>query len=298
MGKLKQHARTLVQFIFTALTNGYAAGYAQGSIYRGAGKFVCVPGLNCYSCPGAVGSCPIGSLQAVITSREHKFTFYVLGFLLLFGALFGRLVCGWLCPFGLVQDLLHKIPFVKKLRRLPGERALRCLKYAVLVGFVVILPLTVLDIVGQGQPWFCKYICPSGTLFAGIPLIAANPPLRAALGWLFTWKAAILIVLVLLSIVLWRPFCRYLCPLGAIYGLFNPVAVYRFRIDTDKCTACGACQKACKLDIAVYRTPNSPECVRCGDCRRSCPHGAICTANTRPGAARDRQATHRTSFPE
>ena len=62
MGKLKQHARTLVQFIFTALTNGYAAGYAQGSIYRGAGKFVCVPGLNCYSCPGAVGSCPIGSL--------------------------------------------------------------------------------------------------------------------------------------------------------------------------------------------------------------------------------------------
>ena len=298
MGKLKQHARTLVQFIFTALTNGYAAGYAQGSIYRGAGKFVCVPDLNCYSCPGAVGSCPIGSLQAVITSREHKFTFYVLGFLLLFGALFGRLVCGWLCPFGLVQDLLHKIPFVKKLRRLPGERVLRCLKYAVLVGFVVILPLTVLDIVGQGQPWFCKYICPSGTLFAGIPLIAANPPLRAALGWLFTWKAAILIVLVLLSIVLWRPFCRYLCPLGAIYGLFNPVAVYRFRIDTDKCTACGACQRACKLDIAVYRTPNSPECVRCGDCRRSCPHGAICTANTRPGAARDRQATHRTSFPE
>lgn len=298
MGKLKQHARTLVQFIFTALTNGYAAGYAQGSIYRGAGKFVCVPGLNCYSCPGAVGSCPIGSLQAVITSREHKFTFYVLGFLLLFGALFGRLVCGWLCPFGLVQDLLHKIPFVKKLRRLPGERVLRCLKYAVLIGFVIVLPLTVLDIVGQGQPWFCKYICPSGTLFAGIPLIAANPPLRATLGWLFTWKAAILIVLVLLSIVLWRPFCRYLCPLGAIYGLFNPVAVYRFRIDTDKCTACGACQKACKLDIAVYRTPNSPECVRCGDCRRSCPHGAICTANTRPGAARDRQATHRTSFPE
>ena len=298
MGKLKQHARTLVQLAFAALTNGYAAGFAQGKIYRGPGKLVCVPGLNCYSCPGAVGSCPLGSLQAVLTGRTHKFPFYVLGFLLLFGALFGRLVCGWLCPFGLVQDLLHKIPFVKKLRRLPGERALRYLKYAVLIGFVIVLPLTVLDIVGQGQPWFCKYICPSGTLFAGIPLIAANPPLRAALGWLFTWKAAILIVLVLLSIVLWRPFCRYLCPLGAIYGLFNPVAVYRFRIDTDKCTACGACQKACKLDIAVYRTPNSPECVRCGDCRRSCPHGAICTANTRPGAARDRQATHRTSFPE
>ena len=279
MGKLKQHARTLVQLAFAALTNGYAAGFAQGRIYRGPGKLVCVPGLNCYSCPGAVGSCPLGSLQAVLTGRTHKFPFYVLGFLLLFGALFGRLVCGWLCPFGLVQDLLHKIPFVKKLRRLPGERALRYLKYAVLVGFVIVLPLVVLDIVGQGQPWFCKYICPSGTLFAGIPLIASNPPLRAALGWLFTWKAAILLALVLLSIVLWRPFCRYLCPLGAIYGLFNPVAVYRFRIDEDRCTDCGACKAACKLDIDVRRTPNSAECVRCGACRRACPRGAIQTGS-------------------
>ena len=279
MGKLKQHARTLVQLAFAALTNGYAAGFAQGRIYRGPGKLVCVPGLNCYSCPGAVGSCPLGSLQAVLTGRTHKFPFYVLGFLLLFGALFGRLVCGWLCPFGLVQDLLHKIPFVKKLRRLPGERALRYLKYAVLVGFVIVLPLVVLDIVGQGQPWFCKYICPSGTLFAGIPLIASNPPLRAALGWLFAWKAAILLALVLLSIVLWRPFCRYLCPLGAIYGLFNPVAVYRFRIDEDRCTDCGACKAACKLDIDVRRTPNSAECVRCGTCRRACPHGAIRTGS-------------------
>lgn len=279
MGKLKQHARTLVQLAFAALTNGYAAGFAQGKIYRGPGKLVCVPGLNCYSCPGAVGSCPLGSLQAVLTGRTHKFPFYVLGFLLLFGALFGRLVCGWLCPFGLVQDLLHKIPFVKKLRRLPGERALRYLKYAVLVGFVIVLPLVVLDIVGQGQPWFCKYICPSGTLFAGIPLIASNPPLRAALGWLFTWKAAILLALVLLSIVLWRPFCRYLCPLGVIYGLFNPVAVYRFRIDEDRCTDCGACKAACKLDIDVRRTPNSAECVRCGACRRACPHGAIRTGS-------------------
>lgn len=282
MGKLRKHLRTLVQLIFAALTNGYAAGFAKGTIYKGAGKLLCVPGLNCYSCPGALGSCPIGSFQAVITSRTNKFTFYVIGFFLLFGALFGRLVCGWLCPFGLVQDLLDKIPFPKKLRRLPGDRVLKYLKYVILVGFVIVLPLTVLDIVGQGQPWFCKYICPSGTLFAGIPLIASNPPLRAALGWLFTWKTAILAVLLLLSIVVYRPFCRYLCPLGAIYGLFNPVALYRFRIDAEKCTQCGACQRACKLDIPVWQTPNSPECIRCGDCRRACPHDAVCTVNPVP----------------
>ena len=136
----------LVQLAFTALTNGYAAGFAKGSIYKGPGKFICLPGLNCYSCPGALGSCPIGSLQAVIGSRSYRFSFYIAGFLLLFGALFGRLVCGWLCPFGLVQDLLYKIPFVKKLRRLPGDRWLKYLKYVILAGFVIVLPLTVLDI--------------------------------------------------------------------------------------------------------------------------------------------------------
>ena len=145
------------------------------------------------------------------------------------------------------------------------------------MGFVIVLPLTVLDIVGQGQPWFCKYICPSGTLFAGIPLVASNPALQSALGWLFNWKVAILVILLLLSVAVYRPFCRYLCPLGAIYGLFNPVALYRFRIDAQKCTQCGACQKACPMDIPVHTTPNSMECIRCGKCKAVCPHGAICS---------------------
>ena len=281
MGKrssfFRRHLRTWVQICFAALSNGYAAGFAKGTIYKGSSKLLCVPGLNCYSCPVALGACPIGSFQAVIASRNYQFTFYVTGFLLFFGALLGRFVCGWLCPFGLVQDLLHKIPFVKKLRRLPGDRWLRFLKYIILVGFVIVLPLTVLDIVGQGQPWFCKYICPSGTLFAGIPLVASNPALQSALGWLFSWKVAVLVVLLLLSVVVYRPFCRYLCPLGAIYGLFNPVALYRFRIDSQKCTQCGACQKACPMDIPVQFVPNSPECIRCGRCKAACPHGAICS---------------------
>lgn len=274
---LKRHMRTAVQFCFTALTNGYAAGFVKGSIWKGSSKTFCVPGLNCYSCPGALGACPIGSFQAVLADRNYKFAFYVAGFLMLVGAVLGRFVCGWLCPFGLVQDLLYKIPFVKKLRRLPGDRWLKYLKYFILVGFVIVLPLTVLDIVGQGEPWFCKYICPSGTLFAGIPLVASNSMLQSAVGWLYAWKAGILAVLVLLSILVYRPFCRYLCPLGAVYGLFNPIAFYRYEIDAGLCTKCGKCQRACKLDIPVYKTPNSPECIRCGDCRRACPHGAVCT---------------------
>lgn len=268
--------RMWVQICFTALTNGYATGFAKGKIFNGPTKHLCLPGLNCYSCPGALGACPIGSLQAVLSDRNYSFSFYVVGFLLIVGALAGRFVCGWLCPFGLVQDLLYKIPFPKKLRKLPGEKFLRLTKYVILLGFVIILPLTVLDIVGQGSPWFCKYICPSGTLFAGIPLIATNPPLQAVLGWLFTWKTAILAVLIILSLLVFRPFCRYLCPLGAIYGLFNPIALCRYKVNVEKCTKCGLCQKACPMDIPTYISPNSLECVRCGKCKKACPHSAIC----------------------
>ncbi|MGI6256730.1 MAG: 4Fe-4S binding protein [Anaerovoracaceae bacterium] len=275
--QLKDNKRHLFQFIFVVLTNGYLKGFAEGSIFKGNTKSVCLPGLNCYSCPGALGACPVGSLQATLGSRDFKMAFYVTGFLLVVGAFLGRLVCGWLCPFGLVQDLLHKIPVPKKLSALPGEKILRSVKYIILALLVILLPMVVTDIIGQGKPWFCTYVCPSGTMFAGIPLVAMNQGLQAILGWLYAWKMGLLAVLLILSIFLYRPFCRYLCPLGAIYGFFNPIALYRFRIDKDKCTDCGACQKVCKLNIRVHKKPNSMECIRCGDCKKACPAGAILT---------------------
>lgn len=225
MVKKNPKIRTTVQVLFTALTNGYATGFAKGKIYTGASKSFCVPGLNCYSCPGALGSCPIGSLQAVLNNREYKFSFYLLGFFMVIGAVLGRFVCGWLCPFGLFQDLLFKIPGIKKITKVPGDRFLRYFKYVILVVFVILLPLLVADITGLGDPWFCKYICPSGTLMAGIPLVAMNENLQAIIGWLFTWKVAILSVTIFLSLLFYRPFCRYICPLGAIYGFFNRVSL-------------------------------------------------------------------------
>lgn len=275
--KIKNHSRLAVQLCFAALSNGYVAGFARGKIFTGPTKAICLPGLNCYSCPGALGSCPIGSLQAVISTGNYKFTFYVAGLLMLFGAFMGRFICGFLCPFGLVQDLVFKIPFFKKLKALPGDKFLRHLKYVVLAVFVVLLPLTVLDIVGQGQPWFCEYICPSGTLLAGIPLVLATPALKAVIAWRFWLKIALLAATLLLSMAVYRPFCRYLCPLGAIYGLFNRVALYRYTVDRQRCTECGRCQSVCKINIKTFVTPNSVECIRCGDCIKACPVSAIST---------------------
>ncbi|MDO4487737.1 MAG: 4Fe-4S binding protein [Eubacteriales bacterium] len=269
--------RLFVQACWTALTNGYVYGFTQGKIYTGQAKNICVPGLNCYSCPGAFGSCPIGSLQAVLDSPGFKMSCYVFGFLMLFGSLFGRFICGWLCPFGLVQDLVYKIPLFKKLKRknLPGHKWLIYLKYIVLVLFVFVLPSVVTDSTGTGSPWFCEYICPSGMLFGGIPLTALNEGLRSAIGMRFIWKLFILIAVLGCDLIVYRPFCKYLCPLGAIYGLFNPFSLYRFEVDKNACIKCGKCQKACKMDIKVWEKPNSTECIRCGDCKHACPTGAI-----------------------
>ena len=262
--------RTLIQLLWTVITNSFLTGFVKGSIYTGKLKSMCLPGLNCYSCPGALGSCPVGALQAVIGS-EHKITLYASGILIFIGALVGRFVCGWLCPFGLVQDLLHKIPFPKKIRTFRGDRILRYLKYVILLVFVIILPLFALDEYGVSSPWFCKYICPSGMLFGGIPLAAVNEGIRESAGFLFAYKGVILAFTVILSIIIYRPFCKYICPLGAIYALFNRVSVLRIRNDKEKCTGCKKCERVCKMNVDVLSNPNSPECIRCGLCVKSCP---------------------------
>lgn len=271
MGK----ARTWVQGIWTFVTNSYLTGFVQGRIYQGPLKNLCVPGLNCYSCPGAVASCPIGALQAVIGSSAFRFSFYVTGFLFLIGALCGRFVCGWLCPFGFLQDLLYRIPFVRKVRTFRGDRVLRWMKYGVLVIFVILLPLYVTDILGQGQPAFCKWICPAGTLEGGWPLVALNSGLRDAVGWLYAWKNVLLAGTLVTALLVYRPFCRYLCPLGAVYACFNSISLYRYHFDPDACVHCGRCAAACGMGIDPVHTPNAAECIRCGKCADACPTGAL-----------------------
>lgn len=264
-----------VQALWALLTNSYLLGFAQGKIYRGKWKNLCVPGLNCYSCPGALGACPIGAMQAVIGSWNFKFAFYVAGFLMFVGALMGRFVCGWLCPFGLFQDLLYKIPFPKKIKAVPGDKLLRKLKYVILVVFVILLPMFLVDILGQGAPYFCKLICPAGTLEGGIPLVLLNKSMRSAVGWLYAWKNVLLVATVILSVLVYRPFCKYICPLGAVYSVFNPISIFRYRVDKDTCVNCGACAKVCNMQVNPVENANHPECIRCGACKHACPVKAI-----------------------
>lgn len=267
--------RGWVQAFASLLTNANLGGFARGSIYKGASKAICVPGLNCYSCPAAVGACPIGALQAVITGNRQNFSFYVVGVLLLFGLVLGRAICGFLCPFGWIQELLHKIPGRKLKVPEKADRPLRLFKYGVLILFVLALPAFAVDAFGLGVPWFCKWICPAGTLEGGIPLVLANESLRQGLGFRFWWKLALLILTILFSILISRPFCKYVCPLGAIYSLFNRFSLSRLRLDESNCVSCGKCARVCPMDVPLPHDLNSPECIRCGKCLTNCPQQAI-----------------------
>ena len=274
--KKTEKRRHIIQLIATIVTNGYLVGFMQGKIQSGGQKFVCVPGLNCYSCPGAVGACPIGAFQAVLGDRKFQFSYYVFGFLLFVSVLLGRVVCGFLCPFGFLQDLLYKIKSPKIKVPVKLDKGLRYLKYVILVVFVILLPAFVTNSLGMGDPFFCKYICPQGVLEGAIPLALANSGIRAALGHLFTFKFTILALFIILSILFYRPFCKWICPLGAIYSLFNKVSFLKIQVDHEKCVGCQKCSRVCKMDVNVVDTPNHPECIRCGECMKACPTNAIC----------------------
>ena len=265
--------RGWIQAGATLLTNIHLPNFLKGGLYQGKGKAVCVPGLNCYSCPAASGACPIGSFQAVVGSSKFRFSYYITGFLILLGVLLGRVICGFLCPFGWFQELLHKIP-TKKLST-KKLKPLTYLKYVVLLVMVVLLPVLVTNQLGMGDPFFCKYLCPQGVLEGAIPLSLANAGIRAALGSLFTWKFIVLLAVIVLSIVFYRPFCKWLCPLGAFYALLNKVSLFQMQVDQSKCVSCGKCAKVCKMDVDVTKSPNHTECIRCGMCIRACPTDAV-----------------------
>lgn len=256
-----------IQAAAALLQNANFKGFFTGRISENAAKGVCVPGLNCYSCPGAVGACPMGALQSFLGARPFRIPYYVVGLLVFFGALLGRAVCGFLCPMGWLQELLDLVP-TRKRNRFRLDKPLRKLKYLVLAASVI-LPFFV-----ARTPFFCKYVCPSGTT-AALFLAAADKTVRSMLGSLFSWKLAVLIALILLSLFIFRPFCKYLCPLGALYGCFNRVALYRGSVTESACVHCGACAKVCRMGVDPVKNINSAECIRCGDCVKTCPAKAI-----------------------
>ena len=263
----KPTKRRLIQLYAALLHNANIKGFVSGKIYTGDTKKVCVPGLNCYSCPGAIGACPLGALQDSLAGSKTTVPAYIFGILILFGLLLGRVICGFLCPFGLIQELLYKIK-TPKLRKSRFTRIASYFKYILLI-IVIAIP-----IIYAGIPVFCKYICPAGTLEGAVSLLAniENSGFYGMLGYLFSWKFCVLIVVVVASVFIYRFLCRFICPLGAIYSLFCKISLLGVKLDKDKCINCGLCIQGCKMDI---KHVGDHECIQCGECISVCPVQAI-----------------------
>ena len=268
--------RRLIQIYTALLYNANIKGFVKGEISQSKTKYACVPGLNCYSCPGAVGACPLGALQNSFAQSGTRAAYYVIGILGLFGLIFARTVCGFLCPVGLCQELAHKVP-TPKIKKSRFTRVFSYLKYVILAVLVIAVPV-LYGLQGVAVPGFCKYICPAGTAEGGLGLLfnpanwSGSRDLLNMLNWIFSWKFALLCAIIMFCVVMYRPFCRFLCPLGAIYGFFNRIAFFGVTVDKLKCTDFGLCVKHCEMDI---KHVGDHECIHCGKCIKVCPMQAI-----------------------
>lgn len=272
--KIKPSKRKLIQVYAALLYNANIKGFVTGEIFKGNSKSVCLPGLNCYSCPGAIGACPLGSLQNALAESKTKVPTYVLGIILLYAIILGRTICGFLCPVGLIQELMYKIK-TPKLKKNKVTRVLSYFKYVLLVVLVLVLPLMyALQTNNIPLPAFCKYICLAGTLEGAVLLLINknNSDFFGMLGPLFTWKFMLLILFLVASVFIFRFFCRFFCPLGAIYGLFNKLSILGVKVDKSKCNNCQACINHCKMDV---KEVGDHECIQCGECRNVCHCNAI-----------------------
>ena len=186
-----------------------------------------------------------------------------IGLLIAVGALFGSLICGWVCPFGWLQDLVAKVPTPKF--DLPKWTS--HLRYVVLIGTVLIVPY----FFGEGHPLFICRICPAGALEATAPNMAGQAVAGKEIIWPNALKLTILVLLLIGIFFIKRLWCRTLCSFGAIFSLFNPVSVFFLRFNPEKCTDCKHCHKLYEYGIEPEKSPNDSRCVRCLECIRCDP---------------------------
>ena len=210
------------------LLNPYIINFFSGRLYTGNLKIFPFPVLNCWSCPAAIFACPIGALSNLVSLK--KFPFYVLGTIIL-ASYKKNILCGYICPFGLFQDLIYKIPFYKVSKKkkdvfskiyLILDRPLKKLKYITLIILVLAVPFFF------HKNIFC-ILCPPAFIEGSLPFLIIFPYLRDYIGFWFYFKTVLFFLFLFLSLIIIRPFCRYFCPLKGAFDLINYSNVRRVK---------------------------------------------------------------------
>ncbi len=272
-----QIRRHLVQLAASVLYN--INGIAISSTGKGVNFDInkaCVPGLNCQYCRYSVAGCPLGIAQLAAAGKISNIMATAYGLIILFALLFGRMICGWGCPMGLLQDFLDKVPF-RKIRKNKFTHYLSYLKYVILIVFIIALPAYTGFNKFQGVNTFCAWICPGNFLeaafFPNLLRMDVDNLIIAMNNTKFYW----VMILLVASTFIYRPFCRFICPLGAFYGFFNKFSVFGIHVEESKCIHCNLCIRKCKMDV---KKVGDRECISCGLCLKTCPKKAICFKHT------------------
>jgi len=295
--------RRIVQFL--ALPVAYAGFIVPVMTH------IIYPSIHCYACPLSVYICPVGVFQNF--TKATTFPFYLLGWVVVYGVAAGRAICGWICPFGLLNDILAPINRVKKpkpslqkllvsfflvalfLSAFPLDLRLAIGVFAV-AAFTLfalndlslikyfILTLTLVLAFLFADTIFCKS-CAVATAEASIPYfflgLAGKAPIDVRLSLPFLVHLGTLALAVCGIIVVRRFWCRYLCPMGAMLGLLNRTSLITLKRDETACNKgkCSSeCIKVCSMGvkrIGRLKVIDSGDCIRCGDCVDACPNTAL-----------------------
>ena len=232
--------------------------------------------INCQSCELATGACPLGTFQMSLLHKQIPLA--LIGQLLLTGIISGRLVCGWLCPYGFLSDIFDKLPG----KRMKPPHKIIYFKYAV---FFVFLSSSLIYLFKDRTDslFYCSFICPAG-FYYGVLEYAFTTGLHALLEdmpfvhFMLVYHFIIAILVIVGSIKLGgRFYCKYACPLGTIYGLFNRIALIRMSLNRNKCINCRLCEKMCPMQISVRANDHCSQssCILCGRCKNVCPTDKI-----------------------
>lgn len=219
--------------------------------------------------------CPFGGVvtfwtlvtQGTFVKKAHESSVVlaVLGIILAVFA--GPVICGWMCPFGTFQEWIagigRKITGKKYNTFVPAriDRILRYLRYLLLVWVSYMTVMTGKLSFEAIDPYYALFnFWRSEVAVGGLVVLAA---------------------VVLLSLFVERPFCKYACPYGAFQGLFNFVRVFAIRRNEPTCVGCKACTRACPMNIEVERakTVRNHQCISCLECTSdaACPKEATVT---------------------
>lgn len=232
--------------------------------------------MNCQSCELATGACPLGTFQMSMLNKEIPFA--LIGQLILTGLIGGRWVCGWLCPYGFLMDIFDKLPG----KRIKLHLNFTYIKYV----FLAILVISSIAYMFKEESeilLYCSYFCPVG-FYYGVLEYALTTGLESVLEqmpfihFMLVYHFLMGLMVIIGSIKLGgRFFCKYACPLGAVYGLFAKISVFKIELNNNKCVNCGKCEKVCPMDISILDESLRSRscCISCTRCVKACPSKKI-----------------------